>query len=152
MDVKTTEELRAENRRLCIALETMRQDRDYYRDAYHHLSREKEENMARGLQYDSGRDMPLGMQVAMARKIIEDEVAALMAALKETDADCQFCAHAWNEAPCMDLPIDNESFVAGCDNCPQKECACHNCRVKSNYKWCGAEESSRRLTETTKGK
>lgn len=33
--------LRDENKRLHQQLETMRQDRDYYRDAYHHLLREK---------------------------------------------------------------------------------------------------------------
>lgn len=138
-------EISDENQRLCIAFDAMRQDRDYYRDAYHHLLREKEEKMSRGLQYDSGRDMPPGMQVAMARKIIENEVAALIAALKETDVDCQFCTHAWNEAPCMDIPATDEIIVAGCGACPNEECTCHSCKEKSNYKWCGAEEANRRL-------
>ena len=138
-------EISDENQRLCIAFDAMRQDRDYYRDAYHHLLREKEETMARGLQYDSGRDMPPGMQVAMARKIIENEVAALMAALKETDADCQFCTHAWNEVPCMDIPATDETVFVACGNCPHKECPCRNCKDKSDYKWCGAEEANRRL-------
>ena len=89
--------------------------------------------------------MPPGMQVAMARKIIENEVAALIAALKETDVDCKFCTHAWNEAPCMDLPIDSEIFVAGCCTCHHEECTCHGCKQKSNYQWCGAEEANRRL-------
>lgn len=144
-DTNRIREISDENRRLCIAFDAMRQDRDYYRDAYHHLLREKEEKMSRGLQYDSGRDMPPGMQVAMARKIIENEVAALIAALKETDADCQFCTHAWNEAPCMDIPATDEIIVAGCGACPNEECTCHSCKEKSNYKWCGAEEANRRL-------
>lgn len=39
---KTTDELKAENKSLHQQLETMRQDRDYYRDAYHHLLKERE--------------------------------------------------------------------------------------------------------------
>ena len=34
--------LRAENKSLHQQLETMRQDRDYYRDAYHHLLKEQQ--------------------------------------------------------------------------------------------------------------
>lgn len=39
---KTTDELKAENKQLHQQLEAMKQDRDYYRDAYHHLLKERE--------------------------------------------------------------------------------------------------------------
>lgn len=34
--------VQAENKQLHLQLETMRQDRDYYRDAYHHLLKEQQ--------------------------------------------------------------------------------------------------------------
>lgn len=41
---KTTDELKAENKQLHLQLETITKDRDYYRDAYHHLLREMDSN------------------------------------------------------------------------------------------------------------
>lgn len=41
---KTTDELKAENKQLHLQLETITKDRDYYRDAYHHLLKERENN------------------------------------------------------------------------------------------------------------
>ena len=41
--IKTIDKLGAENKGLHLQLETIRQDRDYYRDAYHHLLKERKD-------------------------------------------------------------------------------------------------------------
>ena len=111
--------------------------------------------MGKGLQYDTGREMPPGMQELLARhylgqkatQILTQENAVLMAVLQQIDIDCQFCAHAWFSEPCEILASDEDYDVAGCDQCPHTECGCHSCRYNSNYRWCGAEEALSRLAK-----
>jgi hypothetical protein len=40
--VEELQKLEAENRRLYVIIESLKQDRDYYRDAYHHLMKGRE--------------------------------------------------------------------------------------------------------------
>ena len=100
--------------------------------------------MAKGLCYESGRDMPPGMQALAANKMIELEAAMMLQVLKETDIDCQFCRHASFEIPCLDM--DEEDMLPSCDIC-QHVCHCRGCYDNNKYEWCGATEARKRLAE-----
>lgn len=95
--------------------------------------------MANGLRYESGRDMPPGMQALMADKILEIEAAVMLQVLKLVDVDCTFCKHASVDVPC----IENVPMVF-CDKCPYT-CPCSGCIENSKYEWCGAKEALCRL-------
>lgn len=97
--------------------------------------------MANGLCYESGRDMPPGMQVLAAGKIIENEAAVMLQALKEVDVDCTFCKHAHFDVPCAE-----EEGLPSCKKCTY-ECPCRGCHENSKYEWCGATEARKRLAE-----
>lgn len=96
--------------------------------------------MSNGLRYESGRDMPQGMQMAAARQFLCQEAGAMLAVLQVVDTDCQFCAYAGATAPCREK---EEDYV--CKQCGFPQCHCYNCTNNSNYKWCGAEEAMKRL-------
>lgn len=123
--------------------------------------------MAGGLRYESGREMPPGMQELMAKRIIEEivnnaqqvvetcvqvaektvetivenESLVMLAVIKTIDADCSFCKYAGGKLPC-----EADSIVISCAGC-QYDCPCNGCRENSKYEWCGAEEAIRRLPE-----
>ena len=96
--------------------------------------------MAGGLSYDSGREMPQGMQIAAAKQFLGNEAAAMLAVLKLVDVDCEFCINAWNEMPCADTIPE-----VWCPECKEQKCHCCGCTDNSKYQWCGAEEALRRL-------
>lgn len=124
--------------------------------------------MAGGLRYETGREMPPGMQELMAKriieeivnnaqqvvetciqvtektveKIVENESLVMLAALKMVDADCSFCKYAGGKLPC-----EEHSIVFPCVVCRYSNCPCNGCRENSKYEWCGAEEALRRLAE-----
>lgn len=107
--------------------------------------------MAGGLRYETGREMPSGMQEIFANHIVEEITkreaeqiaceAMLKAALKMVDADCSFCKYAGGKLPC-----EEESIAFPCAGC-QYGCPCNGCRENSQYEWCGAEEALMRLAE-----
>lgn len=97
--------------------------------------------MANGLTFERGRDMPLGMQILAATKIIEQKADPKLQALMEVDVDCTFCLHATFEPPCAD-----EEPMVFCAKCPDT-CPCGGCYENSKYEWCGDEEALRRLAE-----
>lgn len=98
--------------------------------------------MSNGLCYESGRDMPPGMQVAMAKKIIEEEAKVRLEVVMELDIDCLFCKHATFDTPCIE-----KEELPDCEKC-QCICNCRGCVDNSKYEWCGATEARRRLAET----
>lgn len=101
--------------------------------------------MAGGLRYETGREMPPGMQALAANKFIEIEAGVMLQVLKEVDMDCQFCCHASFEVPCAE-----ETPMVFCDKC-KYTCPCSGCRDNSKYEWCGAEEARRRLAKMRGG-
>ena len=116
--------------------------------------------MAGGLRYESGRDLPLGMQELLARHYLGQKVtqtliqenAVLMAVVKVLDQNCQFCANTSNSIayPCGDMSIDDAIALGGCKKCPHTNCACNSCVDHSKYNWCGAEEALSRLAHIQK--
>ena len=98
--------------------------------------------MVGGLHYDTGRDMPPGMQEMAARSILSKEAGVMLQVLKEVDADCQFCARAGMEQPCA-----AETPIPLCKDCQRTECPCFGCVDNSGYRWCGAEEALKRLSQ-----
>ena len=98
--------------------------------------------MAGGLRYDSGRDMPSGMQMAAAKEFLCNEAGAMLAVLKEVDTECRFCVNARTENPCVDSAPEN-----WCPECSYTQCECHGCKNNSKYRWCGAAEALHRLAE-----
>ena len=99
--------------------------------------------MAGGLHYDTGRDMPPGMQEMVIKSVLSKEAGVLLQALKNVDVDCRFCARANLELPCAD-----ETPIPICKQCQRTECPCFGCMGNSGYRWCGAEEALRRLAAT----
>lgn len=97
--------------------------------------------MAKGLSYESGRDMPSGMQALAAGKFIELEAAMMLQVLKEVDENCVYCKHASFNTPCL-----QEAVVPSCKKY-QHICTCRECYDNSKYEWCGAAEARKRLTE-----
>lgn len=97
--------------------------------------------VANGLTFERGRDMPLGMQILAATKIIEQKTDPKLQALMEVDVDCSFCLHATLEPPCAD-----EVPMVFCTKCPYT-CPCSECYENSKYEWCGDEEALRRLAD-----
>lgn len=96
--------------------------------------------MSGGLRYESGRDMPPGMQIAAAKEFLCREAGAMLAVLQQVDVDCRFCMHTDEEVPCAE-----EAVLTGCDKCQHTKCKCCDCKDNSKYQWCGAEEAMRRL-------
>ena len=97
--------------------------------------------MANGLTFERGRDMPLGMQILAATKIIERKSDPKLLALMDTDVDCRYCIHAVQEKPCL-----YEELMVPCSKCTHT-CICAGCYENSKYEWCGDEEALRRLAE-----
>ena len=97
--------------------------------------------MTKGLRYETGRDMPAGMQVLAVGKIIENEAAAMLLVLQEVDVDCQFCKHANFNVPCAETET-----LPRCKEC-QYVCPCRECHENSKYEWCGAAEANKRLAD-----
>lgn len=95
--------------------------------------------MSNGLSYESGREMPPGMQMLAAGKIIENEAAVMLQVLQEVDVDCRFCKHTYFNPPCAEEPL----FIE-CGKC-QYTCPCRGCHENSKYEWCGATEALKRL-------
>lgn len=102
--------------------------------------------MAGGLRYETGREMPPGMQELMAKRFVEQlkqnavQNAVVMAeVLKKVDVDCEFCKNAGGNTPCND-----DSIAFSCDGCAY-DCPCNGCRENSKYEWCGADEALNRL-------
>ena len=96
--------------------------------------------MPNGLCYESGREMPPGMQILAAGKIIENEAAVMLQVLKEVDVDCQYCKYAGFNPPCAEEP-----FLIECGKC-RYACPCRDCHENSKYEWCGATEALKRLS------
>ena len=66
---------------------------------------------------------------------LEQERDALIAALKRTDVDCEYCKHAMqNNKHC-------EEADGICERCDLAEsCRCITCtRMNSNWEWCGVK-------------
>ena len=101
--------------------------------------------MSNGLRYDSGRDMPPGMQIVAAKQFLCNEAGAMLAVLQHVDKECEFCVNAWKETPCWDSIPDE-----WCPDCKEKSCPCCECVGNSKYQWCGAEEAMRRLAAMKK--
>lgn len=100
--------------------------------------------MVNGLCYESGREMPHGMQVLAAGKIIENEAAVMLQVLKEVDVNCQFCKHAGFNPPCAE-----DTVITPCGACQYPcNCPCRGCHENSKYEWCGATEALRILAVT----
>lgn len=102
--------------------------------------------MAGGLRYETGREMPPGMQELMANRFVEQirqnavqNAVVMLAVLKTVDMDCEFCKYAGGKMPCAE-----DSIAFSCDGC-QYDCPCNDCRNNSKYEWCGAEEAQNRL-------
>lgn len=95
--------------------------------------------MAGGLRYESGRDMPPGMQVLAAGKMLELEAAAMLQAIKQVDMDCTFCKHANCDPPCT-----RAVPMVFCNNCGYV-CHCKGCVDNCRYEWCGAVEARMRM-------
>lgn len=102
--------------------------------------------MSKGLSYESGRDMPPGMQVLAAGKIIEIEAAVMLQVLKEVDVECAFCKYANFNPPCAE-----EAAMTTCDKC-QYVCPCRGCHENDKYEWCGATEARKRLAKRKEDK
>lgn len=98
--------------------------------------------MGNGLRYETGRDMPPGMQELAAKSILSKEAGVMLQVLKEVDADCTFCARAGMELPCAD-----ETPIVLCRECQRMDCPCYGCIENSQYRWCGAEEALKRLAK-----
>ena len=96
--------------------------------------------MAGGLRYESGRDMPPGMQIAAAREFLCREAGVMLAALQDVDAECKYCLYASMDTPCTD-----QAVATACTECEHEQCPCHGCEENSKYKWCGAEKAQKRL-------
>lgn len=96
--------------------------------------------MAGGLRYETGRDMPPGMQIAAAKEFLCREAGTMLAVLQQVDENCEFCVNAGHEYPCSDVTPED-----WCPNCKATDCPCHGCVENSKYQWCGAEEAMRRL-------
>ena len=66
---------------------------------------------------------------------LEQERDALIAALKKTDVDCEYCKHVMQNSPHCDAADCN------CERCPEKEnCKCCTCsRLNNNWEWCGVK-------------
>lgn len=97
--------------------------------------------MQNGLRYESGRDMPPGMQIAAAKAFLCSEAGAMLAALQVADTACMFCVNN-RKTNCLGADITPENW---CTECLYTGCACYGCADKSKYHWCGAEEAMRRL-------
>lgn len=97
--------------------------------------------MANGLTFERGRDMPLGMQILAATKIIEQKRDAKELALMDVDVDCKYCIHALQERPCL-----YEEPMVSCSKC-RHTCPCSGCYENSKYEWCGDEEALRRISD-----
>lgn len=66
---------------------------------------------------------------------LEQERDALIAALKRTDEDCEYCKHAMQNSPHCD------AADGICERCDLAEsCRCITCtRMNSNWEWCGVK-------------
>lgn len=66
---------------------------------------------------------------------LEQERDALIAALKQTDVDCEYCKHVMQNNPHCD------AAHGLCERCTEIEnCKCRTCsRLNSNWEWCGVK-------------
>ena len=71
-------------------------------------------------------------EAADAIEKLTAEKAALLADLKKSDTDCDFCRHIKG----IGFPCDCE-----CETC-RLDCACKTCRDSSNWEWRGLKEAS----------
>ena len=78
-------------------------------------------------------DAPEQRKLLQKNQLLERKRAALLAALRQADQDCAFCAGSKvNQEAC-------EAADYGCESC-DAICICRACRGNSNWSWCGMRE------------
>lgn len=60
---------------------------------------------------------------------LEQDLGAVLAAIKKADVECDFCVHNIKDAPCDAADCD-------CSICTE-DCVCKTCRDNSNWQWRG---------------
>ena len=97
--------------------------------------------MSNGLTFERPRDMPLGMRIQAAMKILRRKPDVRMLVIADLDVDCRYCKHTAFNPPCVE-----EVPMALCDNC-EWVCPCRGCNNNSRYEYCGDDEALRRMEQ-----
>lgn len=80
-------------------------------------------------------EAPEQRKLLQKNQLLERKHTALLAALRQADQDCAFCAGSKvNQEAC-------EAADYGCENC-DAVCICRACRGNSNWSWCGMREEN----------